>query len=70
MKYKPEGLEVNLLPKLRGLKRSAWFLYKRQIGSKIYRQISKNVQLENKETTRFNPSANVAQILKASLFLA
>ena len=33
--------------------------YKRQIGSKIYRQISKNVQLENKETARFNPSAKM-----------
>ena len=69
MEYKPEWLEY-FLHKLRGLERSAWFSYKCRIGSKIFRQISKNLQLENKETARSNPVVkNVAQILRLHFFL-
>ena len=38
------------------------------LSGKIYRQISKNVQLDNKETTRFNPSSKMRRTSSGSTF--
>ena len=50
------------------MERSAWFLHKRRIGTELYHKISKNLQLKNNETTRFNPSPKMWRIFEAVTF--